>query len=266
MYTNYWGLAEMPFENVPDPKFLYLTRQHEEALMRMLYCIRSRKGAGVLSGTFGCGKTVLSRMLIRELEQDVYRTAFVTNPRMDGLELLRMILHSLGIAKMPERKADVLAKMEDFLLNTARDGRETIIIIDEAHAVQDEEVFEEIRLLLNFQLESRFLLTLLLIGQPELTARVRANKQLAQRIAVWCSLESLCLEETGAYIRHRLAVAGAGKDIFSDGAVSLVHDRCGGIPRRINQLCDMSLFTAFGREAGEVDESIVREALGALEQ
>ena len=255
----------MPFENVPDPRFLYLTRQHEEALMRMVYCIRNRKGAGVLSGTFGCGKTLLSRALIRELEQDVYRTAFVTNPRMDGLELLRIILHNLGVAKMPERKADVLARMEDILINTARDGRETVIIIDEAHAVRDDDVFEEIRLLMNFQLESRFLLTLLLIGQPELTARVRMNKQLAQRIAVWCSLESLSLEDTSAYVRHRLAVAGCGKDIFSDGAISLVHDRCAGIPRRINQLCDMSLFTGFGREAAEVDESIVREALGALD-
>ncbi len=264
MYEAYWNLSEMPFENVPDPRFLYLSKQHEEALMRMVYCIRGRKGAGVLTGTFGCGKTVLSRVLVGELEQDVYRTAIVTNPRMGPLDLLRIILHNLGSPEMPERMADVLVKLEDILINTARNGRETVVIIDEAHAIRDSEVFEEVRLLMNFQLETRFLLTLLLLGQPELKALVDDNKQLSQRIAIRCYLNSLAPVETVAYVRHRLSVAGREGPLFTDGALKAVFEHSGGIPRRINQVCDMSLFTGFGVGARQVDEAVVEDAVNAL--
>ena len=168
MYEEYWRLTEPPFENTPDPRFLFLSKQHEEGLTRLLYVVKGRKGAGMMTGVFGCGKTLLIRALIRELQKSGHGVAYITNPRLDPLEILRMILHTLGVANPPLHKREVLYQHQDILSNNIRDGRETVVIIDEAHVIKDAEVFEEIRLLLNFQMEEKFLITLLLIGQPEL--------------------------------------------------------------------------------------------------
>ncbi len=154
----------------------------------------------------------------------------------------------------------LLEALGQVLLDNARDGRETIVVIDEAHSIQDEKAFEELRLLLNFQQEDRFLLTLLLLGQPELAQKVGNLKQLDQRIAIRCHVDRLNKEETGAYIKHRLQVAGVKERLFTDDAVALIFDRCGGIPRRVNHLCDLSLLSGFGRQAKAVDAEIVKKA------
>ena len=156
------------------------------------------------------------------------------------------------------------AKDVQGVVMAVRNGRETVVIIDEAHTIRDSEVFEEVRLLMNFQLETRFLLTLLLLGQPELKALVDDNKQLSQRIAIRCYLNSLAPVETVAYVRHRLSVAGREGPLFTDGALKAVFEHSGGIPRRINQVCDMSLFTGFGVGARQVDEAVVEDAVNAL--
>jgi type II secretory pathway predicted ATPase ExeA len=253
MYEKYWGLAEKPFENTPDPRFLYHSRQHEEALMRLVYVVREAKGAGMLSGVFGCGKTVLGRALLQELEKDIYRVAFVTNPRLGDVDLLRIISHHLGAGDLPTG------------INNMKDGKNTVIVIDEAHSIEDKNVFEEIRLILNFQLENKFLLTLLLLGQPELREKIDSNKQLAQRIAMRYHLEALSEEETASYIIHRLKIVKATKPVFNQKAINAVYKRSGGIPRRINQICDMSLFTGFVKKVDGVTEDIIQEAVESLE-
>jgi general secretion pathway protein A len=266
MYEAYWGLALKPFENTPDPRFLYHAPQHEEGLSRLLYVVREGKGAGMLTGVYGCGKTLLSRALQEELEKAVYRVALVTNPRLDDLELLRMIAHRLGAAELPARKTDALLLLERIFEENAREGRKTVVVVDEAHAIEDPAIFEELRLLLNFQTEDRFLMTLLLIGQPELLPKVEANKQLAQRLAMRYHLQGLTAPEAAGYIEHRLAVAGAARPIFTPEASRLAFERSGGIPRRINHICDAALLAGYGRSAAAVGPELVKEAAESIGQ
>lgn len=264
MYEEYWGLKERPFENTPDPKFFYNSKQHEEGLARMLYVVRESKGAGLLTGVYGCGKTLLSRALMKELEQDVYKLAIINNPRLDDLELLKMIAHNMGIQPPPTRKADVLIAMENTLKNNLADGKKTVVVIDEAHVIEDKNIFEEIRLLLNFQSENKFLLTLLLIGQPELKERIEGIKQLSQRIAMKFHLEALTREELPRYIEHRLTIAGAQNRIFEQGVFPIIYERSGGIPRRINQICDSALLVGYGKEISGINTETIKETIQSL--
>lgn len=265
MYEAHWGLTEPPFENTPDPRFLYLSKQHEEGLTRFFYVVKGRKGAGLMTGVFGCGKTLLVRAVIRELQKSGHRIALITNPRLEPLEMLRMILYGLGVNNPPLHKSDVLFQLQDILSNNSRDGRETVVVIDEAHAIQNQDIFEEIRLLLNFQLDDKFLVTLFLLGQPELRDHIEMNKAFAQRIAIRFHLGPLSKEETEGYILHRLSVAGRKEPIFVPEAVRLIYEGSGGIPRRINQICDMSLFTGYVQRLDCVESHIIEEAMASVE-
>jgi len=265
MYEAHWGLTEAPFENTPDPRYLYLSKQHEEGLTRLFYVVKSRKGAGMMTGIFGCGKTLLVRAVMRGLQKSGHRVAFITNPRLDPLEMLRMILYELGVTHPPLHKSDVLFHLQELLSNNSRDGHETVVVIDEAHVIQDPNIFEEVRLLLNFQMEEKFLVTLLLIGQPELRDQVDTNKAFAQRIAMRFHLGPLTEEETGQYIAHRLSVAGRKDSLFTQEAIHWVYEAAGGIPRRINQICDMSLFTGYVHKLDQIDRPIVEEAMASVE-
>ena len=264
MYEQYWRFNENPFENTPDPKFLYNSPQHEEALTRLLYVVKEGKGAGLLTGVYGCGKTLLARALMKELENSIYKVALVNNPRLDDVELLRIICYYLGVNEPPVRKADILITLEKVLQNNLNDGKKTVVVIDEAHAIEDKNIFEEIRLLLNYQFDNKFLLTLLILGQPELKDKIESNKQLNQRIAMRFYLEALARAETESYIRHRLSVCGGNTEIFAPEAIAAIHERSGGIPRRINQLCDVSLLTGYGRQSSSVTREIVEETIKSL--
>lgn len=261
MYEQYWGLKEKPFENTPDPRFFYNSPQHEEALARMLYTVKESKGAGLLTGVYGCGKTLLARTLFKELQKDIYKVALVTNPKLNEIEMLRMIAYSLGTQTVPERKSDVLVQLETILKENLMDGKKTVVIIDEAHVIEDNNIFEEIRLLLNFQLEDKFLLTVLLLGQPELKQKVENIKQLNQRIAMRYNLTSLNLQETAQYIQHRLEVASAKQNIFLQDAVELIYQHSGGIPRRINHICDTALLAGMGAGVKSINKDFVKEVI-----
>jgi type II secretory pathway predicted ATPase ExeA len=265
VYEGYWGLKEKPFQNTPDPRFLYHSSQHEEALMRLVYTVREQAGAAMLTGVFGCGKTLIAQALLKELSSEQYTTAFIANPRLDDLDLLRMIVHHLGNLEPPVRKTDVLNILNDILLNNMRNRKQTVIIIDEAHAIDDDNVFEEIRLLLNFQLQDRFLLTLLLLGQPELKQKVDKNIQLEQRINVKSRLDILSVKDTKNYIIHRLQVANRTDPVFTERAIKSIYSYSGGIPRRINRLCDMCLLAGSVKRIKIIGDDIVREEIKGFE-
>ncbi|NIO49837.1 MAG: AAA family ATPase [Candidatus Aminicenantes bacterium] len=267
MYEAHWGLKEKPFENTPDPRFIYLSHEHLEAAARLTYVIKQRKGAALLTGEYGCGKTIISRLILEILPKDKFEVGLVTNPLLNPLELLREICLQMGIKisrKMPKTK--LLKELNQLFYENMNKGKDTVLIIDEAQAVKDLNSFEELRLLLNFQLNDRFLLTLLLIGQPELREKIDELKQLKQRLALRYHLNPLNKEDTEKYIVHRLGIAGAKKKIFTNNASCAIWDDSEGVPRMINSICDMSLLVGYTKGLREINADIAKKAAQGLDQ
>lgn len=265
MYESYWGLNERPFKNLPDPKYFFLGSQYLAALMKLEYLIRQDMGAGLLSGVFGCGKTMLINYLIRELEGERYKFLKILFPPPEQRDILTYIARSLSGKQLPlsrqELSTDVLIELiEKSLKNNLADGTKTVIIVDEAHLIKDLEALEQLRTILNFQDEKHFYLSLILSGQPEILEIISESKQLAQRIALRAHLSNLNDDETSQYIKHRLTVAGAKKEIFHEEAISLIYTYSAGIPRRINTLCDLALLNGYGLKKDKIDCEIVEIA------
>jgi len=258
MYETYWELKEKPFENTPDPKFLYHSQQHNEALARMLYVVRERKGAALFTGEYGSGKTLLSRVLWHELQQEnKYQAVFILNPRLPGLEFIQEIVHQLNGNEAPASKIDLFHSLHKILYSNFETGRHCVIVVDEAQAIVDKDIFEELRLLLNFQLDNVFLLTIILLGQPELKDIIVNLPQLSQRMAVRFHLKALDETETKEYIQHRLRVTEAKREIFDEEAYKAIYLCSEGIPRRINTISDLALLTGFGNGLNIIDKETV---------
>jgi general secretion pathway protein A len=267
MYEEYWKLQEKPFENTPDPHFLYYSQRHEEALSRMLYAIRERKGAAVLTGEYGSGKTLLSRVLLEELSSEQYHSALIFNPRLPPLELIKEIIYQLGSdVSSSSSKTELLHSLNEILYKNRDDNKNTVIVIDEAQAIEGNGGFEELRLLLNFQLNDNFLLSLILLGQPDLKEKIEELPQLRQRLAVRYHLKALTETETEEYIKHRLGVAGAKEQIFSEDAFKEIYYFSAGIPRRINNICDMALLVGCGEEQDRIGKKVIKEVAEDLEE
>ena len=261
MYQKHWNLKKLPFENTPDTEFFFPSEKHEEAFSRLSYVVEERKACAVVTGAYGTGKTLLLKSLERQFRKKGYVFSSVQNPRLDDLGLLKVILHNLTGYNVPKQKEDVLMGIEKFLTDTAHDGKHVVVTIDEAQLIDREDVFEELRLLLNFQTETRFLLTLLLSGQPELKEKLDSNKQFSQRITLSYHLKPLDFEGTRKYVEHRLEVAGLGENIFNDRAMELIYERSGGIPRWINNLANMSMLAAFAKGERAITEELVSEGV-----
>ncbi|MCX7927415.1 MAG: AAA family ATPase [Candidatus Omnitrophica bacterium] len=258
MYEAYWGLTEKPFENTPDPRFFYYSQQHKEAIARMLYVVREHKGAALFTGEYGCGKTLLSRILWQELQQENrYQPVFILNPRLSGVEFIQEIVHQLGGAFESQAKIDLFHCLHKILYANHNANKHSVIIIDEAQAIKDKDTFEEIRLLLNFQLDNAFLLTIILLGQPELKFTVMSLPQFMQRMAVRFHLKAFNEIETRQYIEHRLAVCGVKRQLFADEAYKEIYVVTGGIPRRINTICDLALLVGFGLGLTIIDHQTI---------
>ena len=260
MYLDYWRFKKFPFENVPDPDFFYLSNSHEEGLTRFIYAARMRKGSAMLSGEIGCGKTTLSMLFVRDLPEDKYDIGIVINPKLDSNEFIQEILYQFGIPEIPDSKVKCLRLLNEKMLANLEADKETLLIIDEAQLL-DESTFEDLRLLLNFQLNNRFLMTIILIGQPELVRKVKNIEQLDQRIAIKYHLTPFDFKETERYIVFRQQKAGGRDNVFSDEAIEKIFEHTGGVPRKINNLCDLSLL--IGSSAGEniINKKIVERII-----
>ena len=261
MYEKYWKLNDKPFRNTPDPHYFYFARQYEEALARALYVVTEGQGAMLLTGDCGCGKTLLTRALVDELDPARFEVALIPYPNLEPQELLGEILRQFGFDIAGLTKPEMFERMENFLLAARKRGATTLVIVDEGQVVHNDETLEEIRLLLNFQQARSFFLTLILVGQPELWDRIESLPQLSQRLTVKYHITGLDPDDSRRYLRHRVAIAGGDGEIFTRGAEDLIIANAGGVPRKLNYLADLSLLTGFGKATPLVDEEVVREVL-----
>lgn len=264
MYEGYWGLSRAPFQNVPDPSFFFSSDQHREGLARLLYTVRHNKGAALLIGEVGCGKTTLCRAFIVQLAEEKFDIGLITNPSLPSNDFLEEIDLQLGILPAATTKVALLRALNDRLLKNMEEGKDTVLIVDEAHAIRDPDVFEELRMLLNFQLNDRFLLTLILMAQPEIKEMIGRIRQLDQRIAIRYHLRPLDRTESSRYIQFRLEKAGAGRPLFTDEAMGLIWEQSQGVPRSINTLCDLCLLDGFSGSASIIDGPAVRRIVAAV--
>lgn len=262
MYWEYFGFEENPFSISPDPRYLYMSKRHQEALAHLVYGIGEAGGFVLLSGEVGTGKTTICRSLIEQLP-DTVDLAFVLNPRLNEIELLATICDEMAVSyPRPDPSLKVLVdRLNEHLLRAHAIGRQPVLLIDEAQNL-DPKVLEQIRLLTNLETNKRKLLQIVLIGQPELNELLARPdlRQLDQRITARYHLRPLTIQETGGYIRHRLQVGGAPIDIFSDRAIRAIYRATGGIPRLINTLCDRCLLGAYAENKRKVDAKLVKSA------
>ena len=254
-------MIDAPFENVPDPTFLYESPQHKEALSRMLYGISRRKGCVMLTGEIGSGKTTLSRTLIQRLPRENFEVALLENPKLTPLLFVQEIIYQFTGENLNQRKTSQLHHLNRILYKNVSDDKESVIIIDEAQLIQDKDTFEELRLLLNFQLNDRFLLTLILIGQPELKEIVDSIPQFEQRVAIKYHLQNLSYEEMVKYVEFRLRRAGLNRNVFTIEAMENIFEYSSGTPRKINNICDMGLLVGWNKKSKYVDSSIISNLL-----
>ena len=262
MYLSYFALREPPFSITPDPRFLYMSARHREALAHLVYGVGEHGGFVQLSGEVGTGKTSVCRCLLEQLPPHV-DAALVLNPRLSPVELLAAVCDELRIP-YPTGTAsakELVDRLYRHLLDAHGRGRRTVLIIDEAQNLAPE-VLEEVRLLTNLETPREKLLQVVLIGQPELTALLDQPKlrQLAQRVTARYHLEPLSRAETRAYVRHRLRVAGRGDPVFTEMALGAMYRRSRGIPRLINAIADRALLGAYTRDRARVDVGTVRRA------
>ena len=264
MYEEFYGLREKPFSKTPDPRFLYQGRKHAEALARLQLAVEEMDIV-LLTGDIGSGKTTLSRALIDSLGER-YHVVLIINPRLSPMQLLQTVALRLGVDEELHARHGILEGINARLYEIYEAGKRTAVIIDEAQLVPGKDTFEELRLLTNFQLDDRNLLSLVLIGQTELKARLakRPYRALRQRIGLQYHLGALDRQETGEYVAHRLHVAGRDWPLFDDGAIQEIFRVSDGVPRLINTLAGNALLEGFGRGAAVITEEIVEDVAEEL--
>lgn len=264
-YVSYFGLLEKPFSITPDSRYLFLTKQYESALDSILYAIRERMGFTVLTGEVGTGKTTLSRELLNRLGDEI-ESALLINPLLSTAELLRAINKDFGIPIRNLSPQRLIESLNKFLLRRAEEGKNAVVIIDEAQNLSLE-ALEMIRMLTNLETEKAKLLQILLVGQPELMKKLNSFelRQLCQRIMVRNHLVPLKTVETIHYINYRLSVAGGENKIFFEpSAYKRIWRTSQGLPRLINTICDRSLTAAYVANTAVIDGSIVKKAVADL--
>lgn len=266
MYQEYFGLKKMPFSLAPDPAFLFLCRQYTEVISFMLYGIRERKGFLEITGEIGTGKTTLCRAVLNSLDPHT-KSAYIFNSDLSEFELLKTIARDLGILGGETSKWDIINALNDFLLGQLEAGNNVAIIIDEAQNLKPE-VLEQIRLLSNLETDQEKLLQIVLVGQPQLRAKLASPSlaQLRQRISIRYHLNPLSKGETEGYIEHRLRVAGSrGSVLFEGAAVDGIYAFSRGIPRMVNVVCDKALLAAFVLERRRVTAKMVKAGIDEIE-
>ena len=262
MYTSYFGLTEIPFSITPDPRFLYLSPRHREALGHLVYGIKETGGFVCLTGEVGTGKTTVTRALLSQLP-DYVDIAMILNPRMTVAEFLAAICDELRV-EYPAKNRSVkvfVDALNEYLLHAHAQGRRVVVIVDEAQNLIPA-VLEQVRLLTNLETAKTKLLQIVLVGQPELNDLLSRQelRQLSQRVTARYHLQPLSLSEVGEYVAHRVHVGGCERALFGSGAIRAIWMMSGGIPRIINVICDRALLGAYARNSEVVTAQIIKRA------
>jgi general secretion pathway protein A len=269
VYCEYYHLTEPPFDITPNPRFLFYSAKHREAFNHLMYGIRERKGFVQLTGEVGAGKTTLCRAMLEQLN-GTYATALILNPALNPDQLMKAIAMEFGlpVGTMNLDRLDTLAMFNEFLLKQVEQGKDTVLIIDEAQDLSDE-MLEQVRLLSNLETDNRKLLQIVLMGQPELRDRLNnhALRQLRQRITVRYHLPPLSQFEVNQYIQHRLDVSGVNGSgpYFTRPALWRLYKYTKGIPRLVNALCDKALLAGYVQQKRKIDYGTIGLAIRDLE-
>ena len=275
MYEDYYGFTEKPFSLTPDPKYLFKSASHANAFELLQYAVRRREGFVVITGDIGTGKTTLCRALLEQIDRKTF-TALVLNPFLSEEDLLRLILQEFGVVSRDEvkrgrlagvSKQELIETLNEFLLSLQSLRAQALLIIDEAQNLPLQ-VLEQIRILSNLETEKEKLLQIVLVGQSNLKDLLRKPelRQLDQRVSIRYDLKPLTMEETCAYVQHRLSVAGGGAAVsFAPKALGRVHRYTAGIPRLINLLCDRALLSGYSAHTNKIVAEYVESAADSLE-
>ena len=269
MYEHFYGLREKPFALTPDPAYLFLAKRHRHALTMLEYVLAEASGFALITGEVGCGKTTVVRHFLESAQRPL-NVGFITNTHPGFGQLLPWIMEALGMEVGQASPSDQYRSFVTHIKREFEAGRRAVLVIDEAQNLGVAGL-EELRVLSNLNAGKHMLLQTILIGQPELRATLGLQqlRQLAQRIAIDHHLEALRQEESVAYVRHRLAVAGGRPDIFTPEALELIHDSTGGVPRLVNLVCDTALVYGFSDQqtiiaADLVEQVVADRASGGL--
>jgi general secretion pathway protein A len=266
VYESFYKFEKPPFKLVADPSMLYASSSVQEALSRLEYAVRSSKGLTVMTGEVGTGKTTLVNRFLDKAGPEL-RTAYIFNPTLSGLQLLKTLADELGVLTTNMSKVDLTRAIYDTLLRHREAGQKTIVFVDEAQ-ILSHEALEELRLISNLETWQEKLLNIVLVAQPELLEKLRSFnlRQLRQRVELFIEILPMSLPETQQYIEHRLRIANPLREVhFTEGACQLIHRLSAGIPRQINKICDAALLGAFVDEATIVTSKHVRDGVETME-
>ncbi len=266
-YEQYFNLQEQPFSNAPDSRFYYDSEQHKEAMMRILHAAETMKGLVVMLGDIGTGKTLLARKVLEKLEGDeqyVESLLVMVHSEITASWLLKRIAVQIGIENPEDEKQKLLPQFYERLMQLYEQRKKAIVLIDEANMLKTKEIFEEFRGLLNLEVPGQKLLTMVLIGMPELEENIKLDPPLEQRIAIKFKLKKLDRQSTINYINHRLKVAGGEGEIFSEMALDAIFKYSGGTPRLINTICDNALLEAYLMKKPKVNIEIIDNVVSDL--
>lgn len=268
MYIDYWQLRRKPFEPSLGEGFFYPSESHHGALLKIRYAIESGRGAAVVAGPSGVGKTLLAQMLVDQLPENSTPVVHIVYPQMPPRELLAYIAARLAPPNQPPGVTSTVdqswLRIERALADSAERGERPLLVLDEAHLLEDSGALETIRLLLNLQQGGAPLLTVLLVGQTSLLAILQRTPRLEERLDIAALLDPLSADELPAYVAHRLRVAGAQRELFTPSAIDALSYLSHGVPRRINRLGDLALLVGYANEAEVVDEELIESVASDL--
>ena len=266
MYKNFFGFKERPFKLVPNPAYLFLSRSHEEAMAHLTYAMKQGDGFVEITGEVGTGKTTICRAFLESLDENT-EAAYIFNPKLDSIQLIKAVNDEFGISSDADNIKDLIDTLNSFLIEKRAEGKNVILLIDEAQGL-NKEVLEQLRLLSNLETTNHKLLQIILVGQPELGEKLdsRELRQLSQRISLSCRLIPLNYRETKEYIQHRINIASQKPGVkFTRTAYRYIYKYSRGIPRSINIVCGRALLTAFGLDQQRITGKIIRTSIKELD-